>query len=532
MALESPLIYPDFTTTLLSLFCIYVAALIVYRLYFSPLAHIPGPKLWAATFWPEIYHDLIRGGRFSLEISALHKKYGPIVRINPIEVHISDPDYYDTIYAGPSRVTDKYPPSVGRFIVPHSFFTTVDHHEHQRLRAPILPYFSKQSIMKFSDDIGSVVNTLLSQLHELADTDKPCNLHDAYGATTLDVISEYSFCQKRNALKTEDFMPEIFQASIQLGEVGRVYYQMPWILRFIGLFPTWLGYERMVGDFMAGNTDIYKPAHPTILHNLLNHPNLRPEDKTVKRIGNEAGVLTQAGTQTTADTLKVASFYLLTRPDCLAKLRAELATVPFDPNVPTSAYLTKLEKLPYLTAVINESLRKGYVIWSRLQRISRNVPLIYPRPDPAPSKLPLSKSTLPIKPQKSYVIPPGTPVSMLTMDLHENPDKFPEPTKWEPDRWLIRNADHQDKEGKMVFNNALLRYIAPFSRGTRSCAGKELAFAEMYLVLARLFGTDNGINLRLCEDLTDERDVAADHGGFTTAPPKGRGGLWVKVTRV
>lgn len=66
-----------------------------------------------------------------------------------------------------------------------------------------------------------------------------------------------------------------------------------------------------------------------------------------------------AGYQTTADTLRVTTFYLLSQPDCLAKVRAELATVPFDDNTPTSVYLTKLEKLPYFTAVISESLRLG-----------------------------------------------------------------------------------------------------------------------------------------------------------------------------
>lgn len=240
MALDSLLLYPSVTTVLLSSFLIYVTALVLHRLYFSPLAHIPGPKLWAATFWPEIYHDIIRGGKFSLEICALHKRYGPIVRINPVEVHISDPEYYDTIYAGPTRVTDKYPPSVGRFIVPQSFFTTVDHHEHRRLKAPIYPFFSKQSIMKFSDDIGNVVGTLLSRLHDFADTDKPLNLHDAYGATTLDVITEYSFSKRKNALETEDFVPEVFRSSIKLGDVGRFFYQMPWLQPLIKALPKWL----------------------------------------------------------------------------------------------------------------------------------------------------------------------------------------------------------------------------------------------------------------------------------------------------
>lgn len=203
------------------------------------------------------------------------------------------------------------------------------------------------------------------------------------------------------------------------------------------------------------------------------------------------------------------------------------------PSIPSVASLHALHEQSVDSAVENP----GYVVWSRLQRISRTVPLIYPKPDAALSaksdpKLAQSESDLPTKPQKSYVIPPGTPVSMLIMALHDNPEKFPEPAKWDPERWLIRtNGERPGSERKVTFNNALLRYIAPFTRGTRSCLGKELAQAEIYLVLARLFGGESGINLRICDDLSDERDVTADHGGFTTAPPRGRGGLWVKVER-
>ena len=48
----------------------------LYRLYFHPLAKIPGPKLTAATSLYEFYCDVICGGRFLFKIEKMHEKYG------------------------------------------------------------------------------------------------------------------------------------------------------------------------------------------------------------------------------------------------------------------------------------------------------------------------------------------------------------------------------------------------------------------------------------------------------------------------
>lgn len=55
---------------------IYYSTLIVYRLYFHPLARFPGPKLAAISRWYEAYYDLIQGGQYTPKIVQLHKKFG------------------------------------------------------------------------------------------------------------------------------------------------------------------------------------------------------------------------------------------------------------------------------------------------------------------------------------------------------------------------------------------------------------------------------------------------------------------------
>lgn len=48
----------------------------LYRLYLSPLATIPGPKLAALTSWYELYYDVILPGRYVFKIKDLHSQYG------------------------------------------------------------------------------------------------------------------------------------------------------------------------------------------------------------------------------------------------------------------------------------------------------------------------------------------------------------------------------------------------------------------------------------------------------------------------
>ena len=61
--------------SLLSLF-LYLLGLVVYRLFLSPIANIPGPKLAAVTSWVEIYWDLVKGGKFVFKIEEWHDRYG------------------------------------------------------------------------------------------------------------------------------------------------------------------------------------------------------------------------------------------------------------------------------------------------------------------------------------------------------------------------------------------------------------------------------------------------------------------------
>ncbi len=59
-----------------SIIVIYAVTLVLHRLYFSPIANFPGPKLAASTSWYEIYYDVVKKGKYLFEIEEMHNEYG------------------------------------------------------------------------------------------------------------------------------------------------------------------------------------------------------------------------------------------------------------------------------------------------------------------------------------------------------------------------------------------------------------------------------------------------------------------------
>ena len=79
-----PMASPSLTRVAIAALVIYWVGLVLYRLFFHPLARFPGPRWAAVTSWYEAYYEIVKKGQYSKKISQLHDKYGvwsPNVRL-------------------------------------------------------------------------------------------------------------------------------------------------------------------------------------------------------------------------------------------------------------------------------------------------------------------------------------------------------------------------------------------------------------------------------------------------------------------
>jgi hypothetical protein len=127
---------------------IYLLCLAIYRLYFSTIAGFPGPKIAALTRWYETYYDVFAsgGGMYMWEVEKMHQKYGPVVRINPDELHFADFEFYNTIYASAPAKRDRYAYHAKAPDAHYSTGFTIDHETHKKRREAMAPFFSKRNV--------------------------------------------------------------------------------------------------------------------------------------------------------------------------------------------------------------------------------------------------------------------------------------------------------------------------------------------------------------------------------------------------
>ncbi|KAJ2996575.1 hypothetical protein NUW58_g937 [Xylaria curta] len=493
---------------------LYAVCISIYRLFFHPLRRVPGPKLAALTKWVETYYECFKqpGGQFMWEYQKWHDKYGPIVRIAPNEVHIQDIRFYDTLYSN-TRHSNKLKHLEHRFNNKLSGFATAEHHVHRTRRAAINPFFSKRTIARHSPNIQNLMDQLCERVKsEFAQDGSVLNLSNMWGAFTGDIVVGYCLEKPYNFILKPDFRAEFSDAMVNL--LGSVHFvtQFPWIFKALKLLPGWCiatlsppmasvraFIEEMKAQILRAKlvhaSGGKKPGVQQSLFTALLGSNLPPRELETERLQHEAIAVIGAGVETTSYSLSLGSYHILSNRDILSMLKKELNEAIPDPrDIPN---INTLMQLPYLTCVVNESLRFSYGTTQRIPRLS-------------PTLITYSSHNA------DYHLPVGSIVSMDNYTASHDPWAFPSPYEFRPERW---EDDSRAPDGK-----PLTKYMIAFGRGTRSCIGMQLAYAELYIGLASFFRRFE------CELFETERDAVDCYGDrFVPRPKPGTKGVRVKV---
>ncbi|HLZ81051.1 MAG TPA: cytochrome P450 [Ktedonobacteraceae bacterium] len=166
-----------------------------------------------------------------------------------------------------------------------------------------------------------------------------------------------------------------------------------------------------------------------------------------EQISDESLTLFGAGHETTATALAWAWYLLATHPDVYRSMQQEVDSV-LQGIAPTYA---DLARLPYTLQVFKETMR------------------LYP---PAYG---ISRTALRDIEIDGYFIPKNGFIAVCPYTLHRRPDYFPEPEKFDPQRFTPENEKRLPRYAYM-----------PFGAGPRICIGNHFAMMEGHLLLAAL----------------------------------------------
>ncbi|KAJ3538146.1 hypothetical protein NM688_g6559 [Phlebia brevispora] len=134
--------------TVLIALVLHRVCVVIYNIFFHPLAAFPGPRLAAATSLWLAYTELYGKQNFTTKLVELHAQYGDVVRISPNELHFANPVAYHDIYNAKNRWNkDAKLYNALRSADGHASFHLTVYQDAKRRREPMIPLFSRSSIL-------------------------------------------------------------------------------------------------------------------------------------------------------------------------------------------------------------------------------------------------------------------------------------------------------------------------------------------------------------------------------------------------
>ncbi|KAJ4418349.1 hypothetical protein N0V82_005630 [Gnomoniopsis sp. IMI 355080] len=461
----------------------------VYSVLSSPLAKVPGP--WYSKFTELVLRWHWLQGKRAKYVHSLHQKYGPVVRVGPDEVDVTDLPSIKAIHTVKATYI-KSPKFYRALSAPgvESVFSTTDIQTHRRHRKLLSGGFSESSLKSYLPIVEQRVNLAVERIgQEMKSSREAGDVFKWWLFMATDVIGELTFGESFRMLE----LGEKNDYSRNLEKIALVSAKrntFPWLAK--------LALKGIPIPGFADNTDVIHKNAKYTTESLRRYQNLveknpeRPvptlftrifkgqeEDTlTFKEIMDNATAYIVAGSDTTAVTLTYLVWRVLRDPEVRDKLVHEVQQLPEDYSD------HELQGLHYLNYTIEEALR------------------LHPA---APSALPRIVPREGADFAGSY-LPGGSTVCTQAYSLHRDPSIFPDPERFDPSRWAAPTKDMKDT-------------MMPFGGGSRICIGIHLARLEMRLATARFFRSFPNAKISTKEGMCDD-DM--EQVLFFLGPPKGR----------
>ncbi|KAF9892137.1 hypothetical protein FE257_002543 [Aspergillus nanangensis] len=464
-------------TILLPLFFLYILSTAIYNRYFHPLRHFPGP-FWASltSLW---YCQTIRFGKARNVQHALHRQYGDFVRIGPNYLAVSDPSAIETIFGPKNGAVWRKGNFYDGFDVhiPNArtdSFSERNEAKHSERRRLVASLYTQGNVLKYEPCVDRLIDCFRGKMGELSESGEATDMSVWLTRYTFDVIGEIYHGRREGFGMVRDgrdynnwcYLMEV------MPDIGASVTYLPWGLR-TGFFAAHLVFRR-ARDGLRGMQDVVRQAERSvnqrwnamqqqdegdalpndILTGLLEIVREKGQQVrwTVADVMTEVWAVIWAGSDTTACALNGIFYHLHKNPVKLAKLRREIDAAFDDGRLAYPLRFNDARKLPYLHAVVMESMRVHPSLGFGL-----------------PREVPAGGADL-----CGTFIPENVEVIMNSGAVHFDKRAFGEDADdWIPERWL----------GDAAVARQMERSMLQFGYGPRMCIGKYISEIEMYKLL-------------------------------------------------
>ncbi|WP_414541524.1 cytochrome P450 [Nostoc sp. CCY0012] len=350
----------------------------------------------------------------------------------------------------------------------------LDGDRHRKRRQLVMPSFHGDRMRNYGDLIRQITKKVWSQLP----TDQPFITRNATQEISLQVILQTVFGVWEGERSQQLKKQLLLITNLFRSPLSSSFLFFSSLQKDLGAWSPW---GKFIRDRQQLDQLIYAEISERrqqndenridILSLLMSAQDETGNSMTDQELRDELMTLLLAGYETTAIAMAWALYWIHKKPEVREKLLQELDTLGDSPD-PMS-----ISRLPYLTAVCNETLRIYPVVM-----------LTFPRIVQEPVEL------------LGHSLDTGTIVVGSMYLIHQREDLYPEPKQFRPERFLERQFSPYE--------------FIPFGGGVRRCVGEALALFEMKLVLATILS-------RYQLALADDQPEVPRRRGVTLAPGRG-----------